>query len=115
MRESMGKYRGKRVGDGVWINGDLIHGIAKDLHIQNLNSKGYRAPVEVDPETVGQFTGLQDKDRKDIYEGDLWSWEGEVGSIFHKDANFNCSNDYDLQCMVDDLVITGNIHDEASA
>jgi hypothetical protein len=121
MREGMGRYRAISVvgaSEGKFVYGNLFlcsFGQGHDLSIQQTDEYGTPMPIKIDPSTVGQFTGLKDSKGKDIYEGDSWEWRGEAGSIFYKDANFNCSNDYDLQCMIDDLVIIGNIHDEVSS
>ena len=67
------KFRGKRLDNGEWVYGDLEYNRAKNIaRIHTYDEDGeYLIQHSVDPATVGQFTGLLDKNGKEIYEGDI--------------------------------------------
>ena len=63
------KFRGKRLDNGEWVYGDLIHIDDSDIGI--VTDYDHWQGCRVDPETVGQFVGITDEHGKEVYEGDV--------------------------------------------
>lgn len=121
MREIL--FRGKRKGNGEWVYGNYCG--AEYLTSEGIEHLIIEVPrsgssAHVLPETVGQYTGLTDKNGKKIYEGDIlrYTLDGDVYTYacFWDDGNceFGLKNekrDFGLAYAPRDIEVIGNIHD----
>jgi len=119
MREIL--FRGKTKG-GKWVYGFYLQSIGEVDVIRTKTRTGGRIiweEFEVIPETVGQYTGLQDKSGKKIFEGDVVYSEGSQGPVKYYMDQEGCQfafedhkgEGYDLSSWAT-IEIIGNIHDK---
>lgn len=119
------KFRGKDIETGKWVDGDLIQRMGYMPSIMfpyKSNGKIHYGECAVNRETVGQLTGLIDKNGNEIYEGDILANENQPNKFIVEwnrhlaqfqgtwnNMHITAADIYSMVLL--DYKVVGNIHD----
>ena len=123
MREIL--FRGKRIDNGEWAYGNFAFADIFTEH-QHYIFQNKAFEHAVDPSTVGQYTGLTDKNGKRIFEGDVCQtkgiplidekpfvavWNDYYSGFYWENIDNPRETDMFTQTVAELTEIIGNIHD----
>ena len=84
------KFKAKRLDNGEWVEGDLLHFYENGVIIAPVEESG---AYSVDPSTVCQFTGVKAERGKEVWEHDILDSPGIKGEVVFSNGSFRIKKD----------------------
>ena len=108
------KFRGQQINTKKWVYGYLYRNKGLYVICENIRY-AEEEPILLD--TVGQYTGLHDKNGKEIYEGDIAKYENMTGKIMFFNGSFILSDleeteEWELGVINEDIEVIGNVFEK---
>lgn len=125
MRDNMGLYHAKRTYNGKWVEGSLVVTPQADAYIistaetkRDVNVLINQCSLNVDPKTIGQFTGCHDKYQNNVFENDIvWDeYYEQYGIVKYDQGEFVINHDGVIESerfvdIINCCEVVGNIFD----
>lgn len=108
------KFRGQQINTKKWVYGYLYRNKGLYVICENIRY-AEEEPILLD--TVGQYTGLDDKNGKEIYEGDIAKYENMTGKIMFFNGSFILSDleeteEWELGVINEEIEVIGNVFEK---